>query len=65
MFIKLASHSGYITINISSPNTIRDFHDHDKMENLLKGLNKIKKDKKINQQVFQLSPDINDSKIAQ
>ncbi len=64
---KLARYSGYITINISSPNTegLRDFHDQDEMEKLLKGLNEIKKDKKINQPIIlKLSPDINDSKIS-
>ncbi len=64
---KLASHSGYITVNISSPNTegLRDFHDQNEMEKLLTGLNKIKKDKKINQPIIlKLSPDISDSKIS-
>ena len=64
---KLGSHSGYITINISSPNTkgLRDFHDENEMEKLLTGLNKIKKDKNINQPIIlKLSPDISDSKIS-
>ncbi|MDC3104476.1 quinone-dependent dihydroorotate dehydrogenase [Candidatus Pelagibacter bacterium] len=64
---KLASYSGYITINISSPNTegLRDFHDQNEMEKLLIGLNKIRKEKKINQPVvLKLSPDISDSKIS-
>ena len=64
---KLASYSGYITINISSPNTegLRDFHDQKELEKLLKGLKKIKNEKKINQPiVLKLSPDINDSKIS-
>ena len=64
---KLAAHSGYITVNISSPNTegLRDFHDQDEMEKLLTGLNKIKKDKKINQPIIlKLSPDISDSEIS-
>ena len=64
---KLASYSGYITINISSPNTegLRDFHDQKELEKLLKGLKKIKNEKKINQPiVLKLSPDIKDSKIS-
>ncbi len=64
---RLASYSGYITVNISSPNTegLRDFHDQNEMEKLLIGLNKIKKEKKINQPiVLKLSPDISDSKIS-
>ena len=64
---KLAPHSGYITVNISSPNTegLRDFHNQDEMEKLLTGLNKIKKDKKINQPiVLKLSPDISESEVS-
>jgi len=60
-------YAGYITINISSPNTegLRDFHDQNEMEKLLTGLNKIKKDKKINQSIaIKLSPDISDSEIS-
>jgi len=36
----------YVTINISSPNTenLRDFHDEDKLESLMKDINKLKKD---------------------
>ncbi len=39
----------YITINISSPNTegLRDFHDREKLKDLLITLNTIKKEKKI------------------
>ncbi len=42
---KLSSHAGYITINISSPNTegLRDFHDKKELEKLLRGINKVKK----------------------
>ena len=42
-------HAGYITINISSPNTegLRDFHDQEEMKKLLSGINKIIKEKKI------------------
>ena len=64
---KLASYSGYITINISSPNTegLRDFHDQKELEKLLTGLKKIKNEKKINKPiVLKLSPDIKDSKIS-
>ena len=48
MFIKLIIFAGYLTINISSPNTegLRDFHDQKNLEKLLSGINKIKKDKK-------------------
>ena len=40
----------YITINISSPNTegLRDFHDQEKLKDLLITLNAIKKEKKTN-----------------
>ncbi len=58
---KLSIYASYITINISSPNTegLRNFHEQKEMENLLIGLNKIKKDKKIDQPILiKLSPDI-------
>ena len=44
---RLALHAGYITINISSPNTegLRDFHDKEEMKKLLSGINKVKKEK--------------------
>ena len=64
---KMFMYADYITINISSPNTegLRDFHDQNVMEKLLTGLNKIKKDKKINQPIaIKLSPDISDSEIS-
>ncbi len=64
---RLSIHAGYITINISSPNTegLRNFHDQKEMEKLLIGINKIKKDKKINQQIgIKLSPDINYNDIS-
>ena len=64
---KLSMHAGYITINISSPNTegLRDFHSQIEMEKLLIGLNKIKKDKKISKPIgIKLSPDINDKEIS-
>ena len=39
----------YITVNISSPNTesLRDFHDQEKLKDLLLALNKIKKEKSL------------------
>ena len=44
---KLATNAGYLTINISSPNTegLRDFHDQNELEKLLKGINKIRGEK--------------------
>ncbi len=41
---KISSYAGYVTINISSPNTegLRDFHDQKELEKLLVGINKIK-----------------------
>ena len=56
----------YITVNISSPNTegLRDFHDKEKLKDLLLSLNKIKKDNKTNiPLLLKISPDINDSHI--
>ena len=64
---KLASYAGYLTINISSPNTegLRDFHDQNELEKLLIGINKIKKDKNISKPLaVKLSPDINDKEIS-
>ena len=45
---RLGIHAGYITINISSPNTegLRNFHDQEEMKKLLSGINKIIKEKK-------------------
>ena len=45
---KLAAYAGYITINISSPNTkgLRNFHDQEEMKKLLSGINKVIKEKK-------------------
>ena len=63
----LAIYSNYITINISSPNTegLRNFHDQSEMEKLLVGLNKIKKDKKLDQPIaIKLSPDIDDGDVS-
>jgi len=64
---RLSSLAGYLTINISSPNTegLRDFHDKKELEKLLTGLNKIKKDKNIYKPlVIKLSPDINEDNIS-
>ncbi len=64
---KLSSLAGYLTINISSPNTegLRDFHNQQQLDSLLFGINKIKKDKKIFKPlVLKLSPDINDEEIS-
>ena len=64
---KLYSYADYLTINISSPNTegLRDFHEHEQMNNLLNGINKIRKSKNINKSVvIKISPDINDSQIS-
>ena len=57
----------YITINISSPNTegLRDFHDQEKLKDLLNSLNEIKKEKKITiPLVLKISPDIKDGDIS-
>ena len=57
----------YITINISSPNTegLRDFHDEEKLKDLLAILNGIKKDKKTNiPLLLKVSPDIKDEHIS-
>ena len=63
----LPRHAGYITINISSPNTegLRHFHDQKEMKRLLLGINKIKKEKKIDQPIaIKLSPDIEENEIS-
>ena len=58
----------YITINISSPNTegLRDFHEKEKLKDLLYSLNKIKKEnnKKI-PLLLKVSPDIEDNHISE
>ena len=64
---RLSSFAGYITINISSPNTegLRNFHEKKALEKLLLGLNKIKKDKNIVKPlVVKISPDIKDNEIS-
>ncbi len=58
----------YITVNISSPNTegLRDFHDQEKLEDLLLALNKIKSKNKINiPLLLKISPDIKDNQISE
>ena len=65
--LKLHHYADYITINISSPNTegLRNFHEENSMKKLLEGLNKLKKEKKINKPlVVKLSPDIKDEDIS-
>ncbi len=64
---RLSSLAGYLTINISSPNTegLRNFHDQKELEKLLTGINKIKKDKNISKPlVVKLSPDLNSNAIS-
>ena len=63
---KLSEYANYITINISSPNTegLRNFHDKDEMEKLLRGINKIKKEKNLKQPIaLKISPDIKNNEI--
>ena len=63
---RLYTFAGYLTINISSPNTegLRDFHDEQELDKLLKGINKIKKESRISKPiVVKLSPDIKDDEI--
>ena len=58
----------YITINISSPNTegLRDFHDQEKLKDLLLALNKIKKENKTRiPLLLKVSPDIQDNHISE
>ena len=58
---KLAKYAGYLTINISSPNTegLRNFHDYKELEKLLTGINKIKKDNNITKPLaVKFSPDL-------
>ncbi len=64
---RLSSFAGYITINISSPNTegLRNFHEQKALEKLLLGVNKIKKDKNIVKPlVVKISPDIKENEIS-
>ena len=64
---RLFTYAGYLTINISSPNTegLRDFHQQKELERLLNGINKIKKEKNIfKPMVIKISPDINNGEIS-
>jgi dihydroorotate dehydrogenase len=58
----------YITVNISSPNTegLRNFHDKEKLTDLLTSLNKIKEDNKTNIPILlKVSPDIKENDIPE
>ena len=58
----------YITVNISSPNTegLRDFHDQEKLQELLLALNKIKKENKTDiPLLLKVSPDIKDNCVPE
>ena len=58
----------YITVNISSPNTegLRDFHDQEKLQDLLFALNKIKKENKTNiPLLLKVSPHIKDNCVPE
>ena len=64
---KLHLQADYITINISSPNTegLRNFHSKESMIDLLKNLNKIKKNNKIKKSlILKISPDIEEKEIS-
>jgi len=57
----------YITVNISSPNTegLKDFHDQEKLKDLMLALNKIKKNNKTDiPLLLKISPDIEDHHIS-
>ena len=65
--VNLHPFANYITINISSPNTIglRSLHEKDLLSSLLEKINLTKKKKKINKPIFvKLSPDINETEIS-
>ena len=64
---QLFSYAGYLTINISSPNTegLRDFHEQNELDKLLMGINKIRREKNIVKPIaVKLSPDLNDAEIS-
>ena len=64
---RLSMFAGYITINISSPNTegLRDFHNQGELKKLLIGLNKTIKERKIECPIaIKISPDIKDDEIS-
>jgi dihydroorotate dehydrogenase len=58
----------YITVNISSPNTegLRDFHDQEKLKDLLVSLNRIKKNNQTNiPLLLKVSPDVKKDDIPE
>ncbi len=64
---RFSSLAGYLTINISSPNTegLRNFHDQKELDKLLTGINKIRKEKNITKPIaVKLSPDLDNSDIS-
>ena len=64
---QLHSHSDYVTVNISSPNTegLRDFHEKESLDTLLKNLNLVKVRKKIKKPlIVKISPDIQEKNIS-
>ncbi len=63
---KFSEVADYITINISSPNTenLRNFHEENKLKELLKSVSKKKKQLKTEIPIaVKISPDINDNQI--
>ena len=63
---KFSEVADYITINISSPNTenLRNFHDENKLKDLLKSISEKKKQLKTEIPVaVKISPDINENQI--
>tara|TARA_B100001093_G_scaffold214292_1_gene205624 strand:- start:10915 stop:11961 length:1047 start_codon:yes stop_codon:yes gene_type:complete len=63
---KIYEQSNYITINISSPNTegLRDLHEKNLFNNLMEGIKKIKKKKKISKPILvKISPDIDNNDV--
>ena len=62
---KFCEVADYITINISSPNTenLRNFHDENKLKELLKSISEKKKLKTEIPVVVKISPDINENQI--
>ena len=63
---KFCEAADYITINISSPNTenLRNFHDENKLKELLKSISEKKKELKTEiPVVVKISPDINENQI--
>jgi|TARA_B110000259_G_scaffold101547_1_gene116933 dihydroorotate dehydrogenase len=66
-FSKLNKFASYITVNISSPNTVglRDFHEEKLLSELLSKLSEIKKKQKITCPIaLKLSPDIGENEIT-